>query len=268
MSIEALNYYRTVRFGDRYPSRKLLMILLADRADEDYSCFPSIGLLADEMETDRRAIQRLLSKLMEDGYLSVEDRKRDNKSTASNRYHLHGPWDGWAATEGKPFEVIESKRKGYTPKPGNFRPRRTEEKNGEQSSLFPLTEGGGYETAPGAVTRPQGGGYETAGGAVSGPPLESSVEPPQNHHPEHSLRAARSEAALPGGESEPGEFSDALMDKLLAEFAPRMPQQPTTGEVLNLPGGGALLNGHLVGPASDWGTQEAYPSAYEEDDDR
>lgn len=110
MSIEAINYFRSVRFGDRYPSRKLLMMLLADRADEEYSCLPSIGLLADEMETDRRAIQRLLKRLVEDGYLSIEDRSRTNKSTASNRYHLHGPWDGWSGTEGRPFDVIETSR--------------------------------------------------------------------------------------------------------------------------------------------------------------
>lgn len=205
MSIEAINYFRAVRFGDRYPSRKLLMMLLADRADEDFSCFPSIGLLADEMETDRRAIQRLLKRLLEDGYLSIEDRKRDNKSTASSRYHLHGPWDGWAGSEGKSFDVVETKRKGFSPKEGNFRPREVKEEDPSSPAVFPQgNEGGGYETAPGAVVKPQGGGYETTGGAVPGPPLEPSVNPQENHHPEHSLRAPRSEAALPGGESDSG----------------------------------------------------------------
>lgn len=151
MSLEALNYYRSVRFGDRYPTRKLLMILLADRADEEFSCFPSIGTLADELETDRRAVRRQIQRLAEDGYLSQRERSRENGSSASNRYFLHGPWDQWNGT-GEPFDLIPSRKNG-----------------------FRLTREGGFET-PG-VSEPRGGGFPNPGGEGFETPLPGVSEP-------------------------------------------------------------------------------------------
>lgn len=105
MSIPALNYVRTLALGDKSPSRKYLLTLLADRADEAYSCFPSVGLLAAEMEIQPRGVRKLLDSLRADGLISFRERTRENGSTTSNRYYLHGPWDNYRDT-GQAFPEI------------------------------------------------------------------------------------------------------------------------------------------------------------------
>lgn len=85
---------------------------------------------------------------------------------------------------------------------------------------------------------------------------EDHVSPEGETGEEHSLRS-RSEAALSGGACAPGGGSDDLLDRLLAEFAPVDGEaaQPDGGAaadpVVNLPGGGALIRGTVVGPAAD-----------------
>ena len=71
------------------PLRKLVLLKLADQANDDGICWPSYETIAEACEVDRRSVMRHVKKLEEEGFLRVEriyDTK--NKKNASNRYHL------------------------------------------------------------------------------------------------------------------------------------------------------------------------------------
>ncbi|MFD5899666.1 helix-turn-helix domain-containing protein [Streptomyces sp. NPDC060366] len=103
MSNEAQTYAATLAVGDI--TAKFVLCRLADRADERFSCFPSVPLLAAEAEKSERVIQRALAKLREMKLVSDKERTRPDGSTASSRYFLHGPWDDYGRT-GVPFATI------------------------------------------------------------------------------------------------------------------------------------------------------------------
>ncbi|WP_331731805.1 helix-turn-helix domain-containing protein (plasmid) [Streptomyces sp. NBC_01005] len=103
MSIEAHNYVIKLKVGNL--TAKFVLGRLADRADERYSCYPSIGLLAAEVEKSERTVQRALEFLAELRLVSDKPAFRPDGSQTSNRYFLHGPWDDYAGT-GVPFPEI------------------------------------------------------------------------------------------------------------------------------------------------------------------
>lgn len=77
MSWEALAWAKQQRgLG---PAGKLLLILLAEKAGSDWTCWPSIARLADEMECSARTVNRMLKDL-EDGKL-IARRRRGSQST-------------------------------------------------------------------------------------------------------------------------------------------------------------------------------------------
>ncbi|MFD9621888.1 helix-turn-helix domain-containing protein [Streptomyces virginiae] len=163
MSVEALNYVRTLRLGDKYPTRKYILTLLADRADESFSCFPSVPLLAAEAEISDRAVQRALAGLRKDGLISDRVRQRANNSQASSRYFVHGPWDDFGGT-GAPFPTItppkqeRAKLWEQQPADGDFREGTAIAKalvgdiSAGQDGVTPASPGGMTPTSPGVVT--------------------------------------------------------------------------------------------------------------------
>jgi helix-turn-helix protein len=89
MSIEALIWAKRTPFGS--PSRKLVMMMLADYADEDWSCFPSQRTLAEVTELGERTVRRILGDLEADGWISrIESRRADGGRT-SDRIWLQHP---------------------------------------------------------------------------------------------------------------------------------------------------------------------------------
>jgi hypothetical protein len=103
MSNEAMNYVRGLRVGNR--GRKYLLTLLADHADEQFSCHPSVPFLASICEVTDRMVQMDLKWLREQGFMSDRECFRTNGSQTSNRYYLHGPWDDFGGT-GIPFPLV------------------------------------------------------------------------------------------------------------------------------------------------------------------
>jgi hypothetical protein len=103
MSIEAHNYVIKLKVGNL--TAKFVLGRLADRADERFSCYPTIGLIAAEVEKSERTVQRALEFLMELRLVSDRPAFRSDGSQTSNRYFLHGPWDDYAGT-GVPFPEI------------------------------------------------------------------------------------------------------------------------------------------------------------------
>ncbi|MBD2829932.1 helix-turn-helix domain-containing protein [Streptomyces globisporus] len=124
MSNEAQTYVATLAVGDI--TAKYVLSRLADRADERFSCFPSVSLLAAEAEKSERVIQRALKRLREMKLISDKERKRSDGSTTSSRYFLHGPWDRYAGT-GVPFPTITTPKQkraeqwAEPPREGAFR---------------------------------------------------------------------------------------------------------------------------------------------------
>ncbi|MFD7922505.1 helix-turn-helix domain-containing protein [Streptomyces sp. NPDC059740] len=124
MSIEAYNYSITLKVGDL--GAKFVHGRLADRADERFTCFPSVPLIAAEMEKSERTVQRALAYLRERGFISDRENFRADGSQTTNRYQLHGPWDEYGGT-GVPFPQIVTPRQvrqemwAQAPAEGSFR---------------------------------------------------------------------------------------------------------------------------------------------------
>nr|WP_281273340.1 helix-turn-helix domain-containing protein [Sinobacterium caligoides] len=70
------------------PIRKLILIYLADTADEKGCCWPSYGTMARCCEASRSTVIRHVSALEESGFLKVEIRKGGLKGNHSNMIHL------------------------------------------------------------------------------------------------------------------------------------------------------------------------------------
>ncbi|UCQ22544.1 helix-turn-helix domain-containing protein [Edwardsiella piscicida] len=70
------------------PLRKLVLLKLADNANDQGECWPSIPYLAATCEMAERSVQNHIKWLHEHGFLWVERRKSKNGGHQSNIYHL------------------------------------------------------------------------------------------------------------------------------------------------------------------------------------
>lgn len=73
---------------DRRSSTKFLLVALANYADADGICWPSIARLAADVCLSERTVQRRLRDLQRAGLIAVHRRHRRNGSDASNEYRL------------------------------------------------------------------------------------------------------------------------------------------------------------------------------------
>lgn len=64
--------------------QKAVLIALADHADEENSCWPSIARLVRRVEFSKRAVQAAVHELQRRGLLTIEE-----KSGTASRYFLH-----------------------------------------------------------------------------------------------------------------------------------------------------------------------------------
>ena len=89
MSIECLNKAINLQFETQTPTKRLILILLANYSDEKNSCFPSyahIGKLAGLK--DVKHIANIIKEFEQLGFLKIERRYKDDGGNLSNRYHL------------------------------------------------------------------------------------------------------------------------------------------------------------------------------------
>ena len=70
------------------PAGKLILLALANYADDAGSCFPSVARLAVECECTKRTVFTWLETLEKMGLISRENRSRDNGSNSTSRYTL------------------------------------------------------------------------------------------------------------------------------------------------------------------------------------
>lgn len=70
------------------PTLKLILMALADAADDQGVCWPSVSTLAKKCTVSTRTVQRSLRALIDRRLLIAEPRQRRDGSSTSNRYRL------------------------------------------------------------------------------------------------------------------------------------------------------------------------------------
>lgn len=89
MSNRALNW----AFQAPLPStQKFVLVVLADLADEEDSCYPGQPRIAQSIGGNERTVRRALVELEASGYIVREHRHRSNGSRRSDRYVLRVGW--------------------------------------------------------------------------------------------------------------------------------------------------------------------------------
>lgn len=87
MSIECLN--QALKIKGLTPTKKLILVLLANYSDEKGTCYPSYKHIADIIGLKTvKGIQKAIKEFEELGLLRVEHRILENGSYTSNKYHL------------------------------------------------------------------------------------------------------------------------------------------------------------------------------------
>lgn len=85
MSIKAMNWAWEQRLP---PNSKLILMALADAADEVGQCWPRVRIIAEKCCTSERTVQRVLKELETAGFLHIERNYRKDGSQSSNVYSL------------------------------------------------------------------------------------------------------------------------------------------------------------------------------------
>lgn len=76
-------------YKSNLPSRaKQVMFYLINRANAEGTCFPSVKTIASDCGVSERTIQRTMKILMDEGFVTKEERYRDNGGQTSNLYKL------------------------------------------------------------------------------------------------------------------------------------------------------------------------------------
>jgi len=89
MSWRATSWAAEQRTGS--PISKLVLLKLADNANDEGICWPALETIADHTELSRRTVQDHLNRLEGMGLITVEIRRADSGATLSNRYRLSVP---------------------------------------------------------------------------------------------------------------------------------------------------------------------------------
>ncbi len=86
MSVKVMQWAWEQAIGNS--SRKLVLLALADRANDDGECWPGIANLTDKCSIPRRTLIRALLDLEAQGFLSVEHRAGNGTGRKTNVYQL------------------------------------------------------------------------------------------------------------------------------------------------------------------------------------
>jgi len=70
------------------PVPKLVLMALADAADDQGICWPSVATLASKVGVSTRTVRRVMHELISGKLLAAEQRYRSDGSCSSNRYRL------------------------------------------------------------------------------------------------------------------------------------------------------------------------------------
>jgi hypothetical protein len=70
---------------------RLILILLANKADESFSCYPSVRTLMSESGAGRSTVLRALKDLETSGFITRQRQFRESGAQRSSRYYLNHP---------------------------------------------------------------------------------------------------------------------------------------------------------------------------------
>lgn len=79
------------------PISKLVLLKLADNANDEGICWPSLETIAAHTELSRRTVQDHLARLEAMGKIAIEERKAETGASLANRYRLLMAVEGAAA---------------------------------------------------------------------------------------------------------------------------------------------------------------------------
>lgn len=104
------------------PTQKIVLLALADYADDEARCWPAMRTLAEKSSLSERAVRNAIRSLEEVGYLTTETRVRPNGSQTSNVYWLNVPGGaargaGGPSPETTPPEPSSNPQKNTPPTP-------------------------------------------------------------------------------------------------------------------------------------------------------
>jgi hypothetical protein len=85
MSMQLMACAMSLKVGN--PLRKLVLLKLADNANDKGECFPSYQHIADQCEISRRAVMGHIRELEKAGYLKIK-RRKNGKENQSNVFYL------------------------------------------------------------------------------------------------------------------------------------------------------------------------------------
>ena len=86
MSIKAMNWAWEQKLP---PSSKLILMAIADAADEDGDCWPKVKTIAKKCGVSDRTVQRVLKEFISDNLISVTPRFSQDRRQVSNNYRLN-----------------------------------------------------------------------------------------------------------------------------------------------------------------------------------
>src|SRR6478672_11041139 len=89
MSWKALDWATGIRVGS--PTMRLILILLANKTDEKFSCYPSVGTLATESCAARNTVLETLKRLEVEGFITRVAQHHESEAQRSSRYLLNHP---------------------------------------------------------------------------------------------------------------------------------------------------------------------------------
>lgn len=106
MSLMMMTQAFRVKVGN--PARKLVLVKLADNANDQGECWPSYGHIARECEMGRSTVKAHIKALADAGFLHIQYRRRGD-TNSSNVYKL-------TLEQGKPIERTKPSRPGRVKK--------------------------------------------------------------------------------------------------------------------------------------------------------
>lgn len=191
---DATNWARAQKTGST--SAKFILLLLADFAGTDYSCYPSVAKLAEIAEMGESTVRAATKLLADLGLIRVFYRHRSNGSRRSSRYQLlvDGPdtaepdADDWADYRRIPADAMRQDAAGGPPESSGGTRR--------DSADIPLVDPPVVEPSP------------VKGRAAR---VERSTRVPEDFEPDEKMRAwfaAENLSAVIDGKLEHAKFMD------------------------------------------------------------
>ncbi|WP_201353841.1 helix-turn-helix domain-containing protein [Hydrogenimonas urashimensis] len=110
MSWDALSWASKQKTGK--PQKKLLLLLLADRSNDDGYCWPSLNRIVADSELSKKTVIKYLKELEADGFIRIIHRTKDGTSLP-NHYQIN--MNGVVKDAGGVVEDVHQGSVGATP---------------------------------------------------------------------------------------------------------------------------------------------------------